>query len=247
LISLRLASVSDVDWVDRATRGEPAFYIASRVQDATGIWMHEFWNRSIREVWSSDGTAPGPGPTMTPDLAALDGRLFPDRGFRYAVEERDVDLLGTVVAQKGTLRVVELDLPLRARSTTVGIYGDGWQADSSAYSRYATPRNRPGTMLVTVSRAAGGAHLPTTAKVAIGPVVIGEDKQPHLARATAVRSIVVGGEVAERVVRLPTPPPPFRVEVTIDRLFVPGEVDPRSSDRRQLGAQTTYRFVAARP
>ena len=235
-----------VTWVDDATGGEPAFFIVSQVNDATGIWMHEFWNRSIREVWSTDGTAPGPGPGLTPDLVSLKGNLYPDKGFRYALEERDIDLVGNVVDQKGTLRLVELDLPLRARSTTVGIYGDGWQPAFSAYSRYETPGNRAGTMLVTVSRAVGGGHLEANARVAIGPLEIGKDKQPSLVHPTFVRTVKVGGAKLERTVSLPTPRPPFRVEVTVDPLFVPADVDPRLSDRRQLGAQTTYRFVARR-
>ena len=235
-------------WIDDATGGEPAFFIVSQVNDATGIWMHEFWNRSIREVWSTDGTAPGPGPTLTPDLASLRGELYPDKGFRYALEERDIDLVGTVVAERGTLRLVELELPLRARSTTTGIYGDGWQGEFSAYSRYNTRGNLPGTMFVTISRASGGGHLPANARVAIGPLEIGDDKQPSLVHPTLVRTVVVGGarQEQEKTVRLPTPRPPFRVEVTVDPLFVPAEVDPNLPDRRQLGAQTTYRFVARR-
>ena len=84
------------------------------------------------------------------------------------------------------------------------------------------------------------------ARIAIGALDIGEDKQPSLVRTTAVETVRVGGAKQERVVRLPTPRPPFRVEVTVDPLFVPAEVDERSSDRRQLGAQTTYRFAARR-
>ena len=45
----------------------------------------EFWNRNVRKVWSLDGTAPGPGPVLTPDLIATDGRLAGDPGYEYAV------------------------------------------------------------------------------------------------------------------------------------------------------------------
>jgi hypothetical protein len=44
---------------------------------------------------------------------------------------------------------------------------------------------------------------------------------------------------------IPTPRPPFRVRVTVDPTFVPQELDPRLSDRRQLGAKVGYRFEPA--
>ena len=55
----------------------------------------EFWNRDVRKVWSLDGTAPGPGPRLTPDLAATDGRLRHDPGYRYAVIDK-----GLAIAEK---------------------------------------------------------------------------------------------------------------------------------------------------
>ena len=47
-----------------------------------------------------------------------------------------------------------------------------------------------------------------------------------------------------RTLALPTPKPPFRVEVHISPLFVPARLDPRSTDRRHLGAQVTFAFRA---
>ena len=55
-----------VDWLDRATGGEPALYLGEAVDDANGIHLLEFWNRSLKQVWSLDGSAPGPGPTLSP-------------------------------------------------------------------------------------------------------------------------------------------------------------------------------------
>ncbi len=51
-----------VDWLDRATGGEPALFLGDAVDDANGIHLLEFWNRSLKQVWSLDGSAPGPGP-----------------------------------------------------------------------------------------------------------------------------------------------------------------------------------------
>ena len=54
----------------------------------------EFWNRDVRKVWSLDGTAPGPGPILTPDLLAKDGRLVGDPGYEYAVIDNGLSIAG---------------------------------------------------------------------------------------------------------------------------------------------------------
>ena len=73
------------DWVDRATGGEPVVYLGQKIADPNGIWSLEFWNPSVERVWSLDGSAPGPGPTLTPDLARHDGR---SRATRASVRDR---------------------------------------------------------------------------------------------------------------------------------------------------------------
>ena len=57
------------DWLDRATGGRTVVTLGQQITDPTGIWLIEFWNRSVQKIWSTDGSAPGPGPTLTPDLA----------------------------------------------------------------------------------------------------------------------------------------------------------------------------------
>ena len=75
------------DWVDRETGGEPTLYLGQNVADANGLWLHEFWNRSIKQVWSLDGTAPGPGPVVTPNLTSRYGTLG-DPGYDFVLAER---------------------------------------------------------------------------------------------------------------------------------------------------------------
>ena len=41
-------------------------FLGQAIIDPNGLWLTEFWNRSIRHVYSLDGTAPGPGPTVRP-------------------------------------------------------------------------------------------------------------------------------------------------------------------------------------
>ena len=52
-----------------STGGASVTYLGQQVVDPNGIHLLEFWNRSIKNVWTLDGTAPGPGPTVSPDLA----------------------------------------------------------------------------------------------------------------------------------------------------------------------------------
>ena len=54
---------SPPNWIDEATGSKPTIYLGQRITDPQGIWLMEFWNRSLTYVWSLDGTAPGPGPT----------------------------------------------------------------------------------------------------------------------------------------------------------------------------------------
>ena len=41
-------------------------YLGQQMSDQNGEWLLEFWNRSLKAVWSLDGTAQGPGPFLTP-------------------------------------------------------------------------------------------------------------------------------------------------------------------------------------
>ena len=78
------------DWVDRTTGGAPTLYLGQRLTDFNGLWQMEFWNRSIKHIWSTDGSAPGPGPTLTPDLVnAQTGAITPPpTNVEYVVTDR---------------------------------------------------------------------------------------------------------------------------------------------------------------
>lgn len=240
-----------LSWLEAITGGQPALYLGQNVDSgsALGVWLTEFWNPSLKRVWSLDGTAPGPGPILTPDLAAVDGRLYPDPGVRYVVVERGIELDGQVVARpprSGRWTVYRLRGPLRLAHARTGVYADGWMGAESAYNQYATPGGRRGYLLVDVSRAAWrGPDKPGRVTIAIGPLVKGKDKQPHLGRVTAQRRLVIHSGMARRLV-LPTPPPPFRAEVRVTPTFSPADY-PGSSDRRRLGAQVGFSFASERP
>jgi hypothetical protein len=235
-----------VDWVDRATGGAAAIYLGQQIEDPNQIHLLEFWNRSIQGMWSIDGTARGPGPTLTPDLAAASGELWPDPGVDYVVAEASIDLVGDVVAERPGLRVYRVDHPLRLQHAVAGIFADGWAQPRSSYTQYATPDDRNGTIAVALARlGCGNPTVRGTAHVTVGPTIVGPDHQPAIGRVTAERQVPIAcGEQKE--VRLETPPPPFRVEVVVDPPFVPSVADPgRSTDPRLLGAQIAYSFVPA--
>jgi drug/metabolite transporter (DMT)-like permease len=246
-------------WVDDVTGGAPTLYIGQQMSDQNGEWLTEFWNRSIKAVWSVDGTAQGPGPFLTPDARPADGVLCShgrcgNWGYPYAVEEQGIELVGKTVATHlhragGGLepwRLVRIAEPLRLRGSVTGVYSDGWTGAASAYTRYSTEGNRAGRVRVLVSRAAwGGPNVTGHVTVAIGPIVIGPDKQPHIGKATTVKRFDIHSKQDIRVV-LKAPGPRFRVEVNITPTFVPHDLASDSSDRRQLGAKVLYTFLPAR-
>ena len=239
-----------VDWLDRETQGRPALFLGQNVDagEAITIWTLEFWNPTLKHVWSIDGTAPGPGPTLTPDLVQLDGRLYPDPPVDYVVADKGIDLVGTKLEtpQQTGWQLFRIEHPLRVQHSVTGISPDGWTLGKvpAAYSQYTTPGKRPGYVAVSVSRSAWhGPDKPGHVTIAVGKLVKGADKQPHLGRVTAVRHWVVHSAIGRTFV-IPTPPPPIRVEVSVTPTFSPRDYG--SSDPRELGVQVGFSFAPRR-
>jgi len=241
------------DWVDRETGGEPTLYLGQNVADANGLWLHEFWNRSIKQVWSLDGTAPGPGPTITPNLTSRYGTLG-DPGYNFVLAERSIDLVGKVLDEKGGWRLYRIEHPLRLRSSEAGLYSDGWvgathEADivTASYNRFETPGDRRSTMIVTVSKKGWcGKNVPGKVTIQVGTLALGQQRNGVLDRVTAERRWVVNS-CEEKTFTIPAPPPPFHVDVAIDGTFVPHDLDPTSSERRRLGAMVSMTWTPGPP
>jgi hypothetical protein len=232
-------------WVDDATGGKPALYIGQQMADPNGEWLLEFWNPHslVGPVWSLDGTAPGPGPTLTPDPELPTGALSHDPHYPYVVEERGMNVVGRVVATHdhvagGSLqrwRLVQVESPLRLRDFVTGQYADGWSGATSAYTRFASGE-RPGRVRIVVLRQAG---VPGQATVRLGPIVIGDDRQPHIGQPTVVKRLDLPANGLRTLV-LPAPGPHFRVEVGVTPTFrAPG-------DNRDLGAKIRYVYLPRR-
>lgn len=241
-------------WVDDHTGGAPTIYLGQQMKDQNSEWLLEFWNRSIRAVWSLDGTAQGPGPVLTPDPSPADGALNHNPGYPYVVEEKGIDVVGKLVASHvhkaggrfEAWRLIRVAEPLRLRSSVTGVFTDGWMGAASAYTRYSTEGNRTGRVRVVISRKGwGGPDKPGHVAISIGKIVIGNDNQPVIGTPTAVRHFVIHSKQEKEVV-LQAPGPRFRVEVTVDPTFVPEVLAPNVIDNRHLGALVGYEFLPPR-
>jgi hypothetical protein len=241
------------DWVDRAANGGSTVVLGQRMNDnPLGFASVEFWNRSIEKVWSVDGTGPGPGHTLTPDLQDVDGTLWPNPGTDYVLAANGVEVAGETVATNpdANASLVRLDgKPIRLRSNETGVAADGWMIGlapdpsvaHAAHNQFDVTHGGTGTLRVFLSRQVfcpKGVHLPGVARVRIGPIVRGTDKQPAIGRVTGSETTYVP-VCGSRPVLLATPTVPWRAEVSIET-FVPKQVDPSSSDARALGAQVGF-------
>jgi hypothetical protein len=246
------------DWVDRAVGNGTVVYLGQRMtDDPIGANATEFWNRSITKVWSVDGTGPGPGHTLTPDLRDVDGTLWPDPESDYVLAANGVEVVGQQVAANpaANAALVRLTGPIRLRSNEIGIASDGWATGDpsnnriparAAYNRFDVRAGGTGTAIITLSRETfcpSGVRLPGVARVRIGELGPGQDKQPAIVHETGSETTYVPG-CAVRTVVLPTPKRPWRVEVAIET-FVPAKIDPEHSggERRALGARVGFGVV----
>ncbi len=243
------------DWVDRVANGGSVVMLGQRMSDnPLGVSSTEFWNRSIEKVWSLDGTGPGPGHTLTPDLEDVDGTLWPDPRTDYVLAANGVQVVGEEVAAnpEANATLVRLDGPIRLRSNETGIAADGWvigdagdpsEPARAAHNQFDVSEGGRGDVVVTLSRETFGCgsnvRLPGLARVRIGALGRGPDKQPAIARETSSPATIFVPACGTRQVSLPTPDGPWRAEVEI-QTFVPAEVDPGSSERRALGARVGF-------
>ena len=236
------------DWVERATGGGSVVVLGQQIKDATGIWLTEFFNPSVRKMWSLDGSAVNVGgPILTPDLEAVDGTLTPVPGTDYVLAINGVTLQAPVVAQRDNAVLYRVDGgPVRLKDALVGRQSDGWMAGSTedpvaraSYTRYDVSDDEPGLAVVRLTRInwCPDPSARTTGKVTvrIGPVGIGPDNQPRIEQVTETRRFDVPDCKADGAVLSP-PKEPWRMEITVAPTFVPREIDPSDSDTRRLGA-----------
>jgi hypothetical protein len=232
------------DWLDRLTGGRPAVLLGQGIGDANPLFSLEFWNRSLEQVWSLDGTAPAVGPVVTPDLAAPDGTLDPDPRADFAVLVNGVRIRSAGPPRLvGTYTVAPLDGPIRLPEAVTGIGEGGWMGAVATYTRFDVPAGERGFARVVLSRSAWcGPDVPGNVEIRIGPVAVDQQSQPAIARVTSTARGVINACEQQLPFLLRTPGGPFRVEVSIDPTFSPRELDPAQSDVRQLGAVMSFAY-----
>jgi hypothetical protein len=254
-----------LNWIDRAVpRDAKVAYLGQSVDtsDPNGVLQLEFWNRTLQHVWSTDGTAPGPGPNITTQVVSRNGLLRPGQDLKYIVSDYGISLAGHVLARKIHYgggaplpwTLYELTPPVRLRQTVEGMYTDGWGKPDTAMNEFSIPGNRPSYLVVGVSRAGGGKTVPATVRLRVGRLQLGygapsgaNGLQPVLNAQDVLftRTLHVRRNL-DHVFVFRAPKPPFRVETNVTP-FSPHDVDPRSGDRRTLGAQLDYRVVPIVP
>jgi hypothetical protein len=231
-----------VDWVDRATGGEPTLYIGQQINDVNPIFLLEFWNYSIDKVWSLDGTAPVP--SLSPDLGAPDGSLSPDPGVNWVVTGNGVEVVGERVGEPhGGMTLFHVKPPVRFRYAQNGVSTDGWMGAHASFSQYAPDQGvSRGFARVLLSRqGACGANIPTAdVVVRVGTIAVREH-QPGFGRIQEVVHRKLKPCALEPVVVRATVP--YHVDVTVSPTFVPAKIDPSSGDVRELGAQVRFDFL----
>ena len=241
------------DWIDRVTSQKGTTFIGQDISSgqALGVNLLEFWNRSVKHVWSLDGSAPGPGPTLTPDLRDRYGTLSHDPGLPYVVATDRVNLIGPVIASRPglTLRRIERH-PWRLHEASYGVSDDGWISGTSdrpiadATYAYFGPETSPGTLSIYVSRAGfcSKAAPPTHVTLRVGPLALDEQRAPTVAHPTRVERFLLPN-CGTRRVRL-TVTPPVAVQIRAAPTVRP--TDYGASDNRDLGAQVSFSFTPKR-
>ncbi len=234
---------SPANWLDKSTDDRPTVFLGQGIRDPNPVNLLEFWNRSLVKVWSLDGTAPGPGAVTTPNLEKPNGTLT-DPGTAYVLTTPGVDVVGRRQGPTiGGYSLYPLEGALRLRTAQTGIEQDGWMGAAASYSLYDVPSGRAGEVRVSLSRAAWcGKDVRSLISIKVGPVGISAEDQPEIRNVTGEESGVIHSCEVKTFV-LPTPPLPWRVEVTIDPTFSPGKLDPSLSDFRELGAQPGFSYT----
>jgi hypothetical protein len=237
-----------LDWVDRETRGSPVTYLGQALGPTYdyGLGLTEFWNRSIGKVWTLDGTAPGPGPTLTPNLINARGALNVDHGDSYVLEDNGVQLVGRTIDMRGSLTLVKVAGPWRLSQAYYNRSPDGWIPSDASHDgqwAYFGP-GTAGTLKVDVSRAGFCAKTapPTPITVRVGPVALNEQGAPVIRHATwTVRRILHSCQDIPLTFHTTAP---VVVDVHVGRLVRPSDYG--VSDSRLLGAVMSGSFTPTR-
>lgn len=234
---IRLASVGGLwagirvthpDWIDRRVgRDADVSFVWHYAGETRPLWNNEFFNRSVRTVYTVDGPDPADGGLPeTPVHELADGRLATATGatprVRYAVSYTDI--AGKRLARDPGigLALYRVDGPIVILTRVKGLYAnDTWSGPRVTYRRLRC----------------GGGQL---------SVRLGTDA--HLFSGNQVVTAIENGHEVASIQIAPTALPTLGVPLdpdangvctvsfTVATLRVPAVVQPGSKDTRRLGA-----------
>ena len=186
---------SPPNWLDKATGRKPAIFLGQNITDPQGIWLMEFWNRSLQYVWSLDATAPGPGTTppgyLTPDLAPGRAARRPDDRARRAAgrelhrrrpghqgrREADRAALGQARDHRGPVRLPDPQGRRRSRPAG-GCCRSASRCGSRARRSGSTPTGGPAGPARTTSSPRPGTSPAGSRCASRGPRSTGRTRSP---------------------------------------------------------------------
>jgi len=222
---------NDLSWIDEkvGSDADAAFLLTPDFQaDPHPLWQSEFWNRSVRRVFTLDAVDPNNYPTV-PTTLSRDGRIVTAPGTRkpnYIVTAPGVAVDGKLLASTPRLALFQVSSPLRLDNRTSGLTADGWTGADATFTRYD-----PGAKVVFVSLAR--PDLPT------GPAHV---QMELVSRGSTVshRALLVRPD-SSKTFRFPAPPAPFSVRMHVTPTFSPAQFG--IADTRTLGVRATIKAV----
>jgi hypothetical protein len=241
--SIRGVLPTPPDWIDQATGRARTMYIGQSLGGSNAFWSVEFWNQSITDVWSVDASAPGPGPTVTPNYRDLTGAVDPQLPIEWVVATPGVDPAGELRETVGGLRLFHVRRPIRIADAEGGLSPDAaWMSTASWYYHFAPRGPQPGIATVSLSRAAAcGGYPPSHMTIRLSTLRINGDGQPVAGRPLATKRLTLRSNPCQtKAVRIPAVTP-FRIDVAARGTFQPSQYD-----QRELSAQVAFGFVPRR-
>jgi hypothetical protein len=226
------------DWIDSETGRARTMFIGESFGNPNAFWTLEFWNQSIQDVWSVDATAPGPGPTVTPNFTSTDGQVAPQLPIDWAVATPAVELVGHVKYRAGGMTLYRLAHPIRLQSEFGGVAPDGWMGTAAWYVRFGAAGARPGTATVTLSRSAACGNIPAALiTIRVSRLVLDKNLQPAPGSLEQLRRVEIRSAPCQtRTIKIHATPP-FRIDLTANRTF-----QASASDRRPLSVLVGFSY-----
>ena len=237
-----LTGATNRSWIDDAVPAneQVAFLFggaADPFAESKILWETEFWNRRLSSVYYLGQSEATGLPYLAASADPRTGRIAVAGGTapRYVVAPPTLELVGRQVAATSSLVLYKIRPPLQLGETVDGIYPDHWMGSDAGLTRYA---GKGRTIRVSLSRATwAGPDVPSRVRIAAGPATTGTDGSLRMQKPTAVQTWTIHSS-AQKTFTLPTPPPPYRVEVHIEPTFSPAQFG--QPDTRQLGAQVEF-------